>query len=115
MNLTMTLALLALGFVTFTPGQVGNKTPQQKDEKPIQLQATATPATLDFGDQVIQTASKSLKVTLTNNTGKPIEISSVDTSGEDFVVDTDSYEDDCAEETIEAGKSCNIRVVFFPL
>ena len=35
--------------------------------------------------------------------------------GEDFVVDTNYGEDACTAGTIEAGKSCNIRVVFFPL
>lgn len=74
------------------------------------------PASLDFGDQVLQTISKQLKVTLTNNTDGPIKISGVDTSdadGQDFVVDYD--DDECTDETIEPGKSCSIGVVFFPL
>ena len=116
MKRLITLALLAFGLAAFTPGQDVSKTSKGKDGKQVLLQAS--PARLAFGDQVVQTISKPLRVTLTNNTDKPIEISRVDMSaehGEDFVVDTNYGEDDCTAGTIEAGKSCNIRVVFFPL
>ena len=114
MKRVITLALLAFGLATFTPGQEVSKTSQGKDGKQIFLQATASPASLDFGDQVIQTTSKPLRVTLTNNTDKPIKIRRVDMSqdGADFVAD-DDYE--FIDMAIEPGKSCSIGVVFFPL
>ncbi|HTG14038.1 MAG TPA: hypothetical protein VK747_02105 [Blastocatellia bacterium] len=114
MKRVITLALLAFALATFTPGQDVGKTSQGKDGKQIFLQATASPASLDFGDQVIETTSKPLRVTLTNNLDKPIKIRSVDMSqdGADFVAD-DDYE--FIDMAIEPGKSCSIGVVFFPL
>src|SRR5882762_4953739 len=79
MKRLITLALLAFGLAAFTPGQDVSKTSQGKDGKRVLLQAS--PAGLAFGDQVIQTISKSLRVTLTNNTGQPIEISRVNMKG----------------------------------
>jgi HYDIN/CFA65/VesB family protein len=117
MKRVVTLALLAFGLAAFTPGQDVSKTSQGKDGKQISLQATASPASLDFGDQVVQTIGKPLRVTLTNNTDQPIRISGIDIAeeGEDFVIDTNYGNDDCTAGTIGAGKSCNIRVAFFPL
>lgn len=108
------LAMLAFGLAGFAPGQDVNKTSPRKDGKQTSLQATASPESLDFGNQVIQTTSKPLTVTLTNNTDKPIEIRRVDMSedGEDFVID-DDYE--FIDTPIDAGKSCRIGVVFYPL
>jgi hypothetical protein len=116
MKRLVTLALLAFGLAGFTPGQDVSRTSQGKDGKQVILQAS--PTSLVFGDQVIQTISKPLRVTLTNNTDNPIEISKVDMSaehGEDFVIDDGYGLDDCSAGTIEPGKSCNIKVAFFPL
>lgn len=112
MKQVVVLALLAFGVAGFAPGRDVNKTSQDKDGKQSSLQAS--PASLDFGDQVIQTTSKPLRVTLTNNTDKPITVRRVDMSedGEDFVVE-DDYE--FIDTAIEAGKSCHIGVVFYPL
>ena len=74
MNRVITLALLGLGLAAFTPGQGVGNTSQLKDGKQIRVQATASPTSLDFGDQVVQTIGKELTVTITNNTDKPIEI-----------------------------------------
>ena len=117
MKRVLVLALLAFGLAGFTLGQDAKKTSQGKDGKQITLQATASPASLVFGNQVVQTFGKPLRVTLTNNTDKPIRISGIDIAeeGEDFVIDTNYGNDDCAAGAIEAGKSCNIRVAFFPL
>ena len=110
---TVALAMLALGLAAFTAGQGAGNTSQGTDGKQIRVQATASPASLDFGDQVVQTTSKPLSITLTNNTDKPIEIRRVDISdGGDFVLDDD---DEFVYTSIEAGKSCRIGVVFFPL
>jgi hypothetical protein len=115
MNRVITLALLGLGLAAFTPGQGVGNTSQVKDGKQIRVQATASPTSLDFGDQVVQTIGKELTVTITNKTDKPIEIRSVDTTqdGEDFVVDYENNQ--CADLAIETGKSCSIGVVFYPL
>lgn len=114
MNRLIALAMLAFGLAAFTAGQDVSKTLQGKGGKQILLRATASPASLDFGDQVVHTTSKPSMVTLTNNTDKPINVRRVNMSegGPDFVVVHD-YE--FRDRAIEAGKSCSIGVVFFPL
>jgi hypothetical protein len=109
----MALALLALGLAAFTPGQNVSETSQRKDQERNPTQASASPASLDFGDQAVQTISKQLRITLTNKTGKPIEIRGVDTDGhwEDFEADDDG----CTGVPIEAGKSCSIGIIFSPV
>src|SRR5262245_61897486 len=116
MKRVVTLALFALGLTSFTLGQSLSETSQPKERKQSPAVASASPTSLEFGDQLLDTISNQLKVTLTNNTDKPIKISGVDTTdadGEDFVVDYD--DDECAGVAIEPGKSCSIAVVFFPL
>lgn len=117
MKRIIVLALLAFGLAGFTPGQDVSKTSQEENGKQTTLRATASPASLDFGNQGVQTFGNPLRVTLTNNTDKPIGISGIDIAedGEDFVIDTNYGNDDCTAGAIEAGKSCNIRVAFFPL
>lgn len=113
MNRAMTLALLAFGLAAFIPGQAVSKTPQGTDGKQVSPQATASPASLDFGDQAVETISKQLRVTFTNTSNKPIEIRGVDTGDghwEDFEADDDA----CTGVPIEAGKSCSVGVVFTP-
>jgi hypothetical protein len=109
------LALLAFGLAGFASGQDVSETAPGKDGKQIILQAS--PARLSFGNQAVQTTSKPLSLTLTNTTDKPIRISGIDIAGggEDFIINSNYGNDDCAAGEIEAGKSCNIRVVFFPL
>ena len=94
MSRAMILALLAFGLAALTFGQSVDKASLKNAGTQTSLQVAANPVRLDFGDQVVQTISNPLKVTLTNNTGKPVEIRRVDTSseqGEDFGVD-DDYE-----------------------
>jgi len=114
MNRAVALALMVLGLAAFTPGQGAGNTSQEKDGGQIRVQATASPTSLDFGDQVIETPSAPLSLTLTNNTGKPIKIRKVDAGQDeaDFLVD-DDYE--YTDMTFDAGKSCRIEVVFYPL
>lgn len=111
----MTLVLLAFGLAALTLAQAVSSVSQGRDGKQIRTQAAANPTNLDFGDQVVQTIGKELMVTLTNSSDKPLEIRSFDTAqdGEDFVVD---YEiDGCRGAAIDAGKSCKVGVVFYPL
>lgn len=119
MNRVMTVALLGLGLAIFAPGQSVSKTSAEKDGGGIPARAIASPAGLDFGDQVVQTISKPSTVTLTNNSGKPISITRVEMSlehGEDFVLDDDDEDaGHCTDAAIEPGKTCNIKVAFFPL
>ena len=113
MNRAMILALLAFGSAAFIPGQAVSKTPQGRDGKQVPPQATASPASLDFGDQEVLLLSKQLRVILTNNTGKPIEINRVETAEgnwEDFEADDDA----CTGTSIEAGNRCSIGVIFSP-
>lgn len=114
MKRVMILAVLAFGLAAFTPGQNVSKTSQGKDQERNLTQASASPASLDFGDQEFKTMSKQLRITLTNKTDKPIEIRGVDTyegHWEDFDVDDDG----CTGVPIEAGKSCSIGIIFSPL
>jgi hypothetical protein len=111
MKRVITLALLAFGLPAFTLGQDASKRSQGKDGKQILL--SASPASLDFGDQVVQTLSKQLRVTLTNNTDKRIEISRVDPA-EGHWEDFEDDDDPCTGIPIEAGKSCSIGVIFSP-
>lgn len=113
MKRVITLALLAFGLSAFTPGQNITKTSQWKERKQSSPPATASPASLDFGDQEIQLLSKQLRVTLTNNTSKPIEISRVET-GEGDWEDFEADDDPCTGVSIEPGKSCSIGVIFSP-
>ncbi len=106
----MTLAVLAFSLAAFTSGQNVNETSQERSPS----QASASSASLDFGDQEVQTTSRQLKITLTNRTDKPIEVRDVNTGGghwEDFDVDDDA----CTGVPIEAGKSCSIGIIFSPL
>jgi hypothetical protein len=110
-------ALLLFGLAGFTLGQDVSKTSHEESGNQTTLRAIASPPRLDFGNQAVQTFGKPLRVTLTNNTDKPIRISGIDMAqeGEDFVIDTNYGNDDCTAGAIGAGTSCNIRVAFFPL
>jgi hypothetical protein len=106
----MTLAVLAFGLAAFTPAQ---NVSEEKDQEPNTAQASASPASLDFGNQEVKTMSRQLRITLTNKTDKPIEIRGVDTvegQWEDFEAD----DDDCTGVPIEPGKSCSIGIIFSP-
>lgn len=114
MKRVISLALLAFALATFPPVQNASETSRGKGEESSPTWASASPESLDFGDQESQTISEKKIITLTNKTGKAIEIGGVDTGGgdrEDFDVD----DEECTDMPIQAGKSCSISVVFFPL
>ena len=70
-------------------------------------QATATPATLSFGNEADGTSSAAKTVTLTNNLGTALAISSIATSG-DY-----SQTNPCGT-SLAAGANCSISVMFTP-
>jgi hypothetical protein len=72
-----------------------------------------TPAGLDFGDQVVNKASKPQRLTVTNTGGKDLYINSVILGGDDrqdFAMSRDS----CTGATIKPQRSCVLDVVFTP-
>jgi len=115
MKRVIALALVMFGLSSFTVGRNVTGTSQAKDRKQSPPAASASPTSLDFGDQVLQTISKQSRVTLINNTDASIKVNRVDmdVKGDDFVFDFD--DEDCTGEAIEPGKSCSIPVFFFPL
>ena len=108
MKRVMTFALLAFGLAALTSGQGVSEASQGK-----QVLLPVSPASLDFGDQALQTLSKQLRVTLTNSTDRRIDISRVET-GEGHWEDFEADDDPCTGIPIEAGKSCSIGVIFSP-
>ncbi|HEV8487069.1 MAG TPA: choice-of-anchor D domain-containing protein [Blastocatellia bacterium] len=74
---------------------------------------SATPISLEFGNQVIRIASKSKRITLTNTGEKKLYINSVVVGGDnddDFIV----VHDTCTGATIDSHKSCVVDVSFTP-
>jgi hypothetical protein len=74
---------------------------------------TLSPLSLDFKDQVVKSASKSQRITLTNGGGKPLYINSV------TIINDDSNDfslsgDTCTGSTVAPGKSCVIDASFTP-
>jgi len=74
---------------------------------------TLNPLNLDFKDQVVKSASKPQRITLTNGGGKPLYINSV-TIVNDDTSDFSLSGDTCTGSTISPGKSCVIDVSFNP-
>lgn len=75
--------------------------------------ASITPASLDFGSQVVKQSSKPKRITMTNTGGKPLYINSVVLGGDnqqDFALSQDT----CTGATLGAQKSCVVDVVFTP-
>ena len=73
------------------------------------LAVTMAPATVSFGNQVLNVASAAQVVTLTNNQSIPLNISAIGASGDFAETDT------CAASTpIGPGASCNISIKFTP-
>jgi len=86
---------------------------QNKGEKKAPPAVAASPATLDFGNQVIRRASKSKRITLTNTGEEKLYINSVALDGdnaEDFTL----VHDTCTGATIDSRKSCVVDVSFTP-
>jgi YVTN family beta-propeller protein len=69
--------------------------------------ATLSAGALAFGNQIIDTTSVSLDVTLTNNGGGPLTITSIAASGDYLALDN-------CPATLAAGASCIIGVSFTP-
>src|SRR5437868_3818333 len=66
---------------------------------------SVTPASLDFGEQVVKRASKPQRLTVTNSGGKPLYINSVVLGG-DHQQDFTLSHDTCTGATVGPQKSC---------
>lgn len=105
LSLIILLSLVAVARTTveFRESQQGGAPPS----------VTLNPSSLDFKDQVVKSASKPQRITLTNTGGKPLYINSVtinNDDGNDFSLKGDT----CTGNTIAPGKSCVIDVIFTP-
>ena len=106
--------------VTFTPSTTGSRTGSlsftdsaSTSPQSVSLSgtgivaATATPASLAFGSQVIGTASAAKPVTLKNNQAIVLNVSSISASG-------DYSQTNTCGASLAAGASCTVNVVFTP-
>jgi FG-GAP-like repeat/Abnormal spindle-like microcephaly-assoc'd, ASPM-SPD-2-Hydin len=105
--------------VTFTPEEIGRRTATLSiaDDAPgspqtVSLKGAGTgvelvPSSLEFG-YVALGGSRTLTITLTNTRSTTLGITGISNSGKGF-----SQNNDCGA-TLEAGKSCTIRVTFTP-
>ena len=71
------------------------------------LQATVSPASLSFGNQAVGTSSVAKTVTLINNLGAALSISSIGVSG-------DYGQTNTCGTSLATGANCTIRVTFTP-
>jgi hypothetical protein len=81
---------------------------------PVPLQrpgASLTPSSLTFPDQIVGTTSASQDLTLSNNGGAPLAITSITVSGDFQRVSAGI--NDCGT-ALAPGSSCTIRIVFIP-
>ena len=106
------IALLSLVAVAQT---AGSKTKEFREAQAggAPPSVTLNPLSIDFKDQVVKSASKPQRITLTNTGGKPLYINSVTINNDD----RDDYSlsgDTCTGSTIAPGKSCVIDVSFTP-
>ena len=69
--------------------------------------ASISPSSLNFGNQLVDTTSVEQEVTLTNNSGGPLTIASIVASG-----DYSAFSN--CPSALDAGKSCTIVVSFTP-
>jgi hypothetical protein len=106
------LFIFLLAFAQHVLAQKANhQSKSQQPETPPSV--NITPASLDFGDQVVKRASKPKRITVTNTGGKALYINSVVLSGDnqqDFALSNDT----CTGATIGSQKSCVIDVAFTP-
>src|SRR5689334_1055528 len=106
------LFVFLLAFAQHIPAQAPTQqNKRQQAETPPSI--NITPASLDFGDQVIKRASKPKRLTVTNSGGKALYINSVVLGGDnqqDFTLSHDT----CTGATLSPQKSCVIDVVFTP-
>jgi Abnormal spindle-like microcephaly-assoc'd, ASPM-SPD-2-Hydin len=102
------IILLSLVAVARTTGEFGEA--QQGGSPPS---VTLNPSSLDFKDQVVKSASKPQRITLTNTGGKPLYVNSVTINNDDSN-DFSLSGDTCTGNTIAPGKSCVIDVSFTP-
>jgi hypothetical protein len=72
-----------------------------------------TPATLNFGKQVVRKSSLAKRVTVTNIGGTPLYINSATIAGDnwkDFTISKDG----CSGKQVVPGRSCLIALIFTP-
>jgi len=82
-------------------------------QQPVPPSVSVTPASLDFGEQVVKKSSKPLRLTITNAGAKKLYTNSVALNGndqQDFAMSNDS----CTGKEIEAKRSCVVDVIFTP-
>lgn len=76
--------------------------------------ATVTPASLEFGQVLAGTSSGSQSVTVTNNGGGPVTISSIALSGGGSGDFGQSHNCPLSPSTLASGANCTINVTFAP-
>jgi hypothetical protein len=106
------LAMLILGVaVAQTKNSKADSSKKEQHKAPPAV--AATPAGLDFGNQVVKRTSKPKRITLTNTGEDKLYINSVaidGDNGEDFTL----VHDTCTGATIDSRKSCVVDVSFAP-
>lgn len=70
---------------------------------------TVSPDTLDFGHQAMQTASAAKQVTVTNNTGGPLQVELLTT-----LVKPRDFQVSGCQDSVESSHNCTFSVVFAP-
>jgi hypothetical protein len=110
--LNLTIVALVIGALSQTPkSPTGNKNKPEEQAPPPN--ASITPSSVDFKDQVATKTSKPQTITITNLGGKEFYINSAVIDGdnkEDFSVTKDM----CTGATIAVKKSCTIDVAVTP-
>ena len=76
--------------------------------------ATVAPPRLDFGEALVGTSASPQTVTVTNNGGGPVTISSIDISGGNSGDFSQSHNCPLSPSTLPAGEDCAIDVTFTP-
>ena len=79
----------------------------------VEPSVTVSPSLVPFGDEVAGDTSPTQRVTVTNSGGSPLAISAVELTGADagaYAVTGDS----CSGESVGAGATCAVTVVFAP-
>ena len=98
------------GTLTFTDN--ASDSPQMITLSGVGTHVALTPASLDFGSQVVGTTSQPQTVTLTNYSSKILNISSIHFTGANTM---DFAQESTCSASIAPGGSCTISVSFAPL
>src|SRR5262249_10075606 len=74
---------------------------------------SATPSSLEFGEQRLDTSSGAQTVTIGNLGDAPMNLGEVEVNGED-ASDFELGADTCTANTVEPGEECTVEVSFAP-